>query len=256
MNDIKILRFDTNDLVSIGTRNLNGCSVVMVVSVHGAILGHIAPRPSFDMTNPTAGDDHATMMMNRMTSIYYENQQYFPVGSNSWVVCVTFDGEVGLPDQQRIFERALSDLRLPYFHRAYPAGGRRDAFPGQGTCFIRYNGNCHPPVYVEDVEVSAELSPRGGSPRGSAAAQTSRTSPLSVGAAGTTSSQASSDVSSGPAPYYCVEQGRYYYRANGQSTRLPAFPSNVWVYNERGWQDSGYTKKWCRWTGSSYEYTQ
>jgi hypothetical protein len=53
MNDVKLIQFGVNGLTSIGTSDLKGCSVVMIVSAQAAILAHIAPLPpNYDPSEP------------------------------------------------------------------------------------------------------------------------------------------------------------------------------------------------------------
>ncbi|KAG9228139.1 hypothetical protein BJ875DRAFT_342699, partial [Amylocarpus encephaloides] len=155
MNEVKFMRFGENGMTSIGTANLNGCSAVMVLSNYGAILRHIAPLPDNHADNPSAGDEHAQTKMDLLRSLYTLHQQCFPTGSNGWVVCAMFEGEVGLPDQQRIFGNTLTGLGLSCSLQTYKVSATRDrryTWPGQGTVFIQGAGN-NPIVYVEDVPV-------------------------------------------------------------------------------------------------------
>jgi hypothetical protein len=45
MDEIKILDPDKNDEIAIGTKDLNGCSTLVIMD-KGAILAHIAPTGS------------------------------------------------------------------------------------------------------------------------------------------------------------------------------------------------------------------
>jgi len=66
MDEVKFLAFGQNDLTSIGTANLNGCSAVMIVSICGAILAHIPPRPNAHAQDLEAGDRHAQAKMHEV----------------------------------------------------------------------------------------------------------------------------------------------------------------------------------------------
>lgn len=283
MNEIKFLPFGENGFTSIGTANLNGCSAIMILSNFGAILGHIAPLPDNHAGNPAAGDEHAKSKMSLLQSLYTSNQRYFPTGSDGWVVCAMFDGEVALPDQQRIFERVLTDLHLPCSLRTYTVAATRarsEESPGKGTVFISGNGNS-PTVYVEDVEVTIGNPPRGGSSSTtgygvSSAAPFSHalavpecgSSPTSCFVAPVASStyavvpagllsyasQSTTHTSSPDEPYYYVQDRVHYYYANGTSTRLADRPKNVWVLNENGWADTNRQKKWRYWDGRTVSF--
>ncbi|KAJ9400281.1 hypothetical protein DTO282F9_2749 [Paecilomyces variotii] len=56
MNKVGSVSFDQAPK-AIGTKNLNSCSAVMMVSVKGAILGHISPLPTIT-NDPSAGENH------------------------------------------------------------------------------------------------------------------------------------------------------------------------------------------------------
>jgi len=59
MNNVQFLAFHQSTTSAIGTEGLQGCSVVMVTSQHGAILAHIAPQPPMtDPQNKHAGDEN------------------------------------------------------------------------------------------------------------------------------------------------------------------------------------------------------
>lgn len=139
MDEVEFLQFGRNGLTSIGTANLNGCSVVMIVSAHGAILGHIPPRPRD--SNPSdleAGDRHCQIKMNEVRDLYIANRQCFPKGGSSWVLCAMFLGEVPLSDQQSIMKKSLEMLGLQTSLNTYMAhmAGQYDSFSGKGTVFI------------------------------------------------------------------------------------------------------------------------
>lgn len=273
MNEFKFLRFGDNGITSIGTANLNGCSAVMVLSAFGAILGHIAPLPDDHSDRSTAGDDHARSKMDLLRSLYTANKRYFPTGSNGWVFCAIFEGEVGLPDQQKIFQDSLVNLGLPYSFRTYTAAAtrhRRGTTAGQGTVFIQSNGK-NPLVYIEDVDVTPQEShgentseytvQYSSTPGGTSFGYTTQYSLTSEGnsltsaGSSTIASQSSIDDTSTQAPYYFVRGKIYYYFANGKNTPLSERPKNVWVFNENGWSESIEGQKWRIWDGRSVSYS-
>jgi hypothetical protein len=152
MDEVKFLQFDPSGLSSIGTANLNGCSAVMIVSIYGAILGHIPPRPDGTSQDLDAGDRHARMKMQEVATLFTTYKNYFPSGGNTWVLCAVFQGEVALPDQQKIMQDGLSNLGLSLSSITYVVG-RMGSNPGKGTVFI--DGSVQVPiVYVEDKNVS------------------------------------------------------------------------------------------------------
>ena len=99
--------------MSIGTKDLKGCSVVMIVSPQAAILAYIAPRPpNSDLSDPEAGDRHCQTKMNEVGALYEANKQCFLTYGGSWVLCTVFQGEVALPDQQNIMQNSLAKMGL------------------------------------------------------------------------------------------------------------------------------------------------
>jgi len=273
MDEIKFLRFGENEITSIGTANLNGCSAVMIISAFGAILGHIAPLPDDHFNRLTAGNDHARSKMDLLESLYTAKKRHFPTGSNSWVVCAMFEGEVGLPEQQKIFEDTLLNLDLPYTFRTYTATATRNrqgTTTGQGTVFIQSNGNS-PLVYIEDVLMTAQdlygenafenMAQYSSTSRGNAVGYTAQYSLPSGGNSSTSAAgpstnfpQSSINNTSTQAPYYFVRDKIYYYFANGENTILSERPKNVWVFNENGWSQSSQGQKWRFWDGRSVSY--
>src|SRR5450432_4280899 len=150
MDEVSFLAFGRSGLNSIGTANLNGCSVVMVVSRYGAILAHIPPRPALQV----AGDSNIQAKMDQVTALYHANKQYFLMEGNNWILCAVCQDELALPAQQKIMQDGLARLGLSHSSITYVAGRSPDDwFPGRGTVFIDGSGKV-PIVYVEDKEVS------------------------------------------------------------------------------------------------------
>ena len=262
LNEIAFLPFGAYGLTSIGTANMNGCSAVVVLSKLGAILAHIAPLPHDHVGNPEAGDEHAQSKMDLLKSIYRSNEQYFPPGSAGWVVCAMFEGVVALPDQQRIFQRALSDLNLPCSLKTYTVAATRacsGTSPGHGTVFIQENGN-NPRVYIEDVEVTIRDLPGGGA-SGYTAGYSSRSgsgsSPTSYSVAPaelSTYAPESTTHTYSDGPYYHIRDNGNYYYENWAGERLWSRPKNVWIFKETGWADTESSQKWRFWDGKSASY--
>jgi len=156
MNDVKFLQFGLNGLTSIGTSDLKGCSVVMIVSAQAAILAHIAPLPpNYDQSDREAGDRHCQRKMDEVGALYKANRQCFPTRQSSWVLCAVFRGEVGLPDQQNIMQKSLAGLGLRPSSLIYSIERQRNLLPSQGTVFIDGSKD-DPIVYVEDKQVSKD----------------------------------------------------------------------------------------------------
>ncbi len=140
----------------IGTENLNGYSIVMIVSNYGAILAHIPPQPpDGDPNDLFAGDENVKRMMNDVQSYYSYYQMLFPVASTH-VVCALFNGVVALEDQMRIMTDRFNEMGLAteIHHYDVPVDQR---VAGQGFVVIIADRGPVPQVYVQDRLV-AEFS--------------------------------------------------------------------------------------------------
>lgn len=276
MDDVQFLYFGNRGLTSIGTANLNGCSAIMIVSIYGAIIAHIPPRPNCQSQDPEAGDRHVRTKMQEVTTLYNKVKRYFPAGGSSCVVCATFQGEVALPDQQRIIQECLDGLGFANSHVTYKAGARRAAFSGQGTVFVDGRGQV-PMVYVEDTNISAAAKWSSSSYRVSSSryladssiqdqAQYSPTYPTEYSALysprqrGSDAQSASSSEEEDKASahvttesYYYVRDNQYFLSESEETILLPGCPKNVWVFNEKGWA-LNRSAKWRLWDGKSVQY--
>lgn len=138
----------------IGTRNLNGCSVAMIVSQHGAILTHVPPQP-WATDDPFAGDANVGRMMDDVQRYYNHYQAFFPVASTH-VVCAMYNGAVGLEDQMRIMTRRCNEMGLATEVHHYDVPVDLTA-AGQGTVVVVSDRSPLPQVYIQDRLV-AEFS--------------------------------------------------------------------------------------------------
>ena len=139
---------------AIGTRNLNSCSVVVIVSTHGAILAHIPPRPPNPSMNPYAGDENVRSMMGQVKTLYghYKASGYFPQ-AETIVIRAGFQLEVALLDQMAIMQQSLQELGYTPSVHTYDVPVNRDV-PGQGTVIVGSNGNeGRPVVYLQENPV-------------------------------------------------------------------------------------------------------
>lgn len=93
---------------AIGTRNLNSCTAVMLVSTKGAILAHISPLPGFT-TDRDAGEKHVREKMTELLDLY-RRQKDFRLGpemKKSGIVCGIYLGQIAVPDQKQLIEDIL-----------------------------------------------------------------------------------------------------------------------------------------------------
>ncbi|KAF2753938.1 hypothetical protein EJ05DRAFT_504535 [Pseudovirgaria hyperparasitica] len=110
MNDFGLVIF--SKIPGIGTDNLGSCSVIVIVSSKGAMLGHVAPRPDDSSEDdPYAGNNHVESFMDRMLSKYKKHRKALG-DSSSLVICAIYKSSVALLEQQQIMERKLSDKGL------------------------------------------------------------------------------------------------------------------------------------------------
>jgi hypothetical protein len=138
---------------AIGTEQLGSCSVVVIASVHGAILAHIPPQPQ-PTINPTSADDNVRSMMNEIARLYRNKQQWFP-SAESVVACAVYRGEVALQSQLDIMESSLIGLGLRPKNISYEVPGN-PAIRGKGTVIvIKKPDYPKPKIFVEDGHVNA-----------------------------------------------------------------------------------------------------
>jgi hypothetical protein len=156
MDKAEFVPFEKNGICSVGTRNLNSCSVAALVSPLGAIFAHIPPRPTTyatDPQDPFAGDRHVEEMMSEVASLYTQNENYFPPEKSALVVSALYQGNVALPDQRAIMNKSFERMgTIPisgFYSVLKPSDPRR---PAQGTVFVDAGGE-KPIVYVEDQEI-------------------------------------------------------------------------------------------------------
>ena len=159
MNEVCFVAFTGKSLRSVGTRNMNGCTIVMIVSQYGAILAHIPPRPAAARdTDPQAGDQQCTQRMSELADIYRTFRRVFPTDTRSWVVSALWEDEIALPCQRQIIEAKLREMGLNHSSANY-----RAVMPSQsddntkGSVFIDARVARPPQVYVEDILVRGSL---------------------------------------------------------------------------------------------------
>src|SRR5689334_18356023 len=72
MNQVQLLIFNLRPLQAIGTRNLNGCTAVVIISPFAAILSHIPPQP-YLTEHPGVGMQNVRARMEEVLSLYRQN---------------------------------------------------------------------------------------------------------------------------------------------------------------------------------------
>ncbi|KAF1958346.1 hypothetical protein CC80DRAFT_490941 [Byssothecium circinans] len=116
MNEVKFIAFGEKS--AIGTRDLAGCSVVIIASAYGAILAHIPPRPIPNTSEPYAGDQNVQRLMEEVGGLYNQRRNYFP-DTDTYAVFAIYNGGVALPDQKRIIEEKITQIGLQPFNSIF-----------------------------------------------------------------------------------------------------------------------------------------
>lgn len=94
MDDIQIMHAPPQGIQrAIGTEGLNGCSC-LIVSGAAVILGHVSPLPgstedwegTSDAQRSAASLNHHTRFLERVTQLYSQHRDEFPVSTTTWGV--------------------------------------------------------------------------------------------------------------------------------------------------------------------------
>ena len=167
MNSVEYMRFQPGVKTFLGTEDLNGCTAVVIVSKDAAILGHISPRPSGQITSEATGDAHMRSKMQELRTLLHQHLSDFKQGTGGVVVYALYMGEVALSDQKRIIEDQFKSWKLPFTSVSYPVlkpGEPRS--PAKGTVLIDAGGEALI-IWVEDKPVARVRA--SGSSAGSSA---------------------------------------------------------------------------------------
>lgn len=145
-----------HQLPAIAADNLGGCSVVIIVPVYGAIVGHIPPLPSDSSTDPL-GYDNVRSMMGHVFGLYNHYRNYFPT-AQTVIVCARWrNGLFGVPDQLEIIRGCFQELgQNPNLHTydIPPDTSRQES----GTVMVYSQANmARPSIYVEGRAISGAL---------------------------------------------------------------------------------------------------
>jgi len=154
MNEVRFVVLQPTGKRCIGTSDLNGCTVVAIVSPYAAILAHIPSTPDVASPSPQAGDRNVRAKIDEVAILFHQHTNYFPSQSTTWVVSAVYEGIIALPDQKVIIEEKLQQMGLVYAQVIYVvkrAGEPRP--PAHGTVFVDARGGS-PVVYVDDRRVN------------------------------------------------------------------------------------------------------
>ncbi|RJE27486.1 hypothetical protein PHISCL_00220 [Aspergillus sclerotialis] len=151
MGAVQFVHFQETPVIA--AEHLQGCSVVIIASTYGAILGHITPLPP-DPSTDELGYENVRSMMRRVATLYhyYRAQHFFPT-AGTVIVCAGRDGTIRLPDQVHIMQSCFNEIGYNPMTRIYEAPWIAN-FPGRGMVIVRSWLNNQPPtVYVEDQPI-------------------------------------------------------------------------------------------------------
>ncbi|KAI9762088.1 MAG: hypothetical protein M1840_001470 [Geoglossum simile] len=169
----EFVEFEKGGCDSVVTRELNGCSVAIIVSSRGPIVAHVPPLPTkhelmslppvavnwnlkglLNAIDPHTGDHHMEKMMEEFTSLYEQHLDSFPAETLAIMISALYMGEVALPDQRDIMKRAFDKMGISPISAFYSVmkPGDYPQNPKKGLVFIDGGGDS-PVVHVEDQAI-------------------------------------------------------------------------------------------------------
>ena len=69
---------------AIATRQLGGCSGLVILGRSAAIMAHIAPRPPAAQQSATASQQHFQNLMGQVEQLYTTHREHFPSETTAW----------------------------------------------------------------------------------------------------------------------------------------------------------------------------
>lgn len=240
MNDTQFCAFGTT-VNAIGTRNLNGCHVVIIFSTRGAILAHIAPGPAKHQARDLESmRQHIIDNMGVVDAKYREKRDFFPSpGTETHTVHAWLGVELASPEQHRLIEQCVVSMGLPKpTAYRYDVNVQSNRNPDSSGGTVVLLGSSPPRLLIEDKIVS----PKGQTIVSSAA----------LGGEGNASSSNPATPAGVPSKHTgWVHLGGMFvaYREGVPVAQKNTFPVNVQVYSPQGWY--GSAKNWARWDGDS-----
>ena len=108
MGGVQFVRFQQTPVIV--AEQLQGCSVVIIASIYGAILGHITPLPP-NPSEDELGYNNVRLRMRRVATLYhhYRSQHFFPA-AGTVIVCAGRHGTIRLPDQVQIMQNSFHQI--------------------------------------------------------------------------------------------------------------------------------------------------
>ncbi|KAF2211407.1 hypothetical protein CERZMDRAFT_106546 [Cercospora zeae-maydis SCOH1-5] len=208
MDDVEILDPRTNEEVAIGTKDLNGCSTIVIVD-KGVILAHIAPRGPHAAT----GMQHFQAKAKQAVDLMRSHPQLFDRSTTTWGIFARLGTDTPLDHYAHWLRQLFSHMHL-HTQQAYydvdPTNTATRRLP-TGSVVVLQDGEKRR-LYVED----REHTPRPAS----VVAGLSTPQYAQVAGSVPSSSRATSDISEHP-----------YTQASRASATATADPETRWLYH-------------------------
>lgn len=155
INKAGVTPFQLTDIRCLGATDLNGSTVVVIISPWGAAMANIGPRPSLQNEDQATGDSWVHRAMGTLNTLRQLHSNLFGPDVSVYGVLVQaiYQGELALPDQVRIIRNQLESWNIPTHYGQYqvqPSSQPRE--PGQGTVLVDGRDG-YPSVWANDLLV-------------------------------------------------------------------------------------------------------
>lgn len=152
MDDLQILE-PSDDEIAIGTRDLNGCSALVIVD-KGVILAHIAPMSREDRDRQAAsGLPHFQSMARRAVNLMRQHEKLFSEDTTTWGIFARLGADVPLShyaDWASALFAHLGFRMQPAYYDVNPRDGRERQLPKGSVVVIKQN-EAPAMLYLEDL---------------------------------------------------------------------------------------------------------
>ncbi|KAK2877306.1 hypothetical protein FQN49_001257 [Arthroderma sp. PD_2] len=135
--------------------NINGSTVILIVSQTAALMANVLPRPGVYDLDPTSGDRNMMIKLRDIEThvVIHRDDFRFP-GTRAWALYAAIDGMIVLQDQLLLVERTFARMGLTQSTRvSYPVIIGQPRLAGYGTIVIDVRTGV-PEVYIDNELVS------------------------------------------------------------------------------------------------------
>ncbi|KAF3482484.1 uncharacterized protein GIQ15_05243 [Arthroderma uncinatum] len=154
LNMVVGIEFDDPRHNCLVAENLNGCTAVVIISDHAAVMANILPRPTIYDSDPYIGDKNMKEKVVELVEFISRHRDKFPLYACwAWVIYAVLDGETGLPGQKGIINDVLTTMGISRADHPYSVLVGRPRPAGQGTVVIDARSG-RPEVYIDDLRVN------------------------------------------------------------------------------------------------------